>query len=102
MRRRGYALMVVVLAMSAATAAAVVFATRLSVNSNARVADALRLQSLWLARSGCNVQLAARRTIRTAQGNATLSRAGTVVKVELGRGTATVDCEGGQERYLSR
>jgi type II secretory pathway component PulK len=98
-RRRGYALLLVLLVMSAASVAGAVFCTRLSVNFNARARDALRSQTLWLARSACSAQLTWRSTVKTAEGNAAVSRAGTVVSVELGRGTATVDCASHEERY---
>lgn len=101
MRRRGYALLVVLLAMSAASVAGAIFATRLSVNFNARTAEALRLQALWLARSACSAQVAGRSTVQTERGRAAVSRAGTVVSVELAGARATVDCVSREERYFS-
>ena len=101
MRRRGYALLVGLLLMSAASVAGAVFCTRLSVNFNARAGDALRLQALWLARSACSAQLAGRSTVKTDRGNAAVSKAGALVSVELAGARATVDCASHEERYFS-
>jgi hypothetical protein len=99
MRRGGYAFMLVIFAIGAAAAAAVVFATRLSVTQNARKAERVRTQALWLGRSACETKLTSSRRIRTELGEAALSRSGSAVTVELSGGVATVDCTSHEEQY---
>lgn len=102
MRRTGYALMLVIFALGAAATAGVIFAARLSVNHNARKAEAVRLQALWLGRSACETRLSAPRRVGTEVGEAALSRVGAAVTVELAAGVATVDCASHEERYFAR
>lgn len=102
MRRGGYALMLVLFVLGAAAAAGVIFSSRLSVNHNARKADAVRLQALWLGRSACETRLSSPRRVLTEAGEAALSPAGSSVTVALPAGVATVDCTTGEERYFAR
>ena len=101
MSRRGYTVLLVMFVLAAVTAAGVVFASRLSVNQNARRAEAVRLQALWLGRSACEARLTAPRRVRTEVGEAALSRSGTAVTVELSGGMATVDCTSHEERFAA-
>ena len=99
MKRRGHAMLLVLIGLSAATLAGAVFCTRLSVNLNARAGEALRLQSLWLGRSACSTQLTGQRKVRTEQGTALVTRTGAVARVELAGSTAEIDCTTHEERY---
>jgi hypothetical protein len=99
MKRRGHSMLLVLIALSAASIAGAVFCTRLSLDFNARAGDALRLQTLWLARSACSAQLVGARQVRTAQGLALVTRSGDVAKVELAKSSAVIDCTTHEERY---
>ncbi len=100
MKRRGYALMVVMFALSAAAIAGTVFSTRLSLNLNARQGKAVRVQALWLARSACSARVTGSRTVATERGVASVSRTGSRVTARLASSTATVDCVTHEERYV--
>ena len=100
MKRRGYALMVVMFALGAAAIAVTVFSTRLSLNLNARRGQAVRLQALWLARSACSARVTGSRTVATERGVAFVSRTGEGVTVRLASSTAIVDCVTHEESYV--
>ncbi|MDP2269504.1 MAG: hypothetical protein Q8K32_02160 [Archangium sp.] len=99
MKRRGYALMVVVFAFGATAIALTVFSTRLSLELNARKAESVRVQTLWLARSACTAGVTGARTVPTESGEAAITRSGTRVRVLLSASTATVDCVTHEESY---
>lgn len=98
MKRGGHVLLVVVTTLSVAVLAVTLFSTRYLATLATRRSDGARTQALWLARSACQTR-DARLVVKTAAGEAVLTRAGDVVQVTLAGGTAEVTCATGAERY---
>jgi hypothetical protein len=100
MKRSGHVLLVVVTTMSVAVLAVTLFSTRYLSTLATRRGDDARTQALWLARSACEAGTRdARLVVKTAAGEAVLTRACDGVQVTLAGGTAEVTCATGAERY---
>ncbi len=99
MKRRGHALLLLLVATAAALAGMTAFSTRYLVDLEARRAETLREQTLWLARSGCLSRLAGKTEVETALGLATVQATGGAVVASLAGGRAEVTCETRAARY---
>lgn len=96
MKARGHTLGVVMVGATVAISLVGVFVTRLSIDLEARRAQADRTQALTLVRSAC----ATSRTgvIDTPRGRAEVSRHGSEVTARLGAVEAVQDCGTGRVR----
>ncbi len=97
MRRRGHVMLLTAVVLTSAVAGGAVFASRHLALVQQHRPDAARTQLLWLARTACDA--APPRTVKTAQGEVTLTRTGRQVTASLHTATASVDCATGQERF---
>lgn len=102
MNRRGYALLVLLLLLAAATASWAIFMTRSSLHWNGRAGDDTRIQALWLARSALDAGRTGRFDVATPQGPAHVEVQGTTATAELAGGRATVRRDPWEERYEAR
>ena len=97
--QRGHIVALMLIVLAVLSTSVVVFSGRLSVDILARRNDAVRSQTLWLARSALQTGQRGTQTVQTAHGSASVRVSGGRATVILQGNEASITADPWTERY---